>query len=213
MPDMDKILHWETETNNQVDTIDAIMEDLNKIFGDYMSGPYVSWEISYNVLRAGINTNIERYQKLIEVYNARIVYLAQFYDNALKTSTIVTENYEKLEECTELIRNELKDMVKKLCSFTTLEMDYYDKLLSAWSKSESKSESESESTFHEDYKAYRARLQLIHREDQIKLFYSNLTVMNSTIGHMMNKQLSMLRNKENIAEITKLWTKESRYSY
>jgi hypothetical protein len=178
------------------------------------------WETCYGRLLKCIRDNTFTVETLLQIYNERFQHLAIYYDQATKLSTLVNENYEKLEECVEVARTEICDLLKKLCSFTTLEMDYYEKLLGVWNDgsdhnptSNSNPSYKHAHVFYKDYEHYRVRLNQIHRYDQVRLFGDAVSALLSTLMHIVTKFHSILDNDDNISEIKKLWTKEDRFRY
>lgn len=194
-----------------------VRNDIYKQITEYLQTWCIgNWVEHYRQLYECIDSQTTILSSLSTLYGQRTIYLAAYYDKAVKSSTLVNENYEKLEECVEVIRTELQEIVKKLCSFTTLEMDRYDKLLMVWNEHSGTSHGVHAvhgATFYRDYEDYRERLNRIHRYDQVKLFSYNVCSMIDTLVHITTKMYSILHNRDNISEISKLWQDDSRFQY
>jgi hypothetical protein len=195
---------------DEIESLTGIQSQVNDAIKVYLTGED-EWQDSYNNLLQCIHNQTDVLRVLLDTYSDRFVHLATHYDKSTKASTVVSENDEKLEECVEVTRTEMRELMKHLCGFTTLEMDYYDKLLSVWKQGSHSNLHPS--TFNADYLAYRLRLRQIHRSDQVRLFGSSISSMISTIIHVITKLTSILNNRDNISEITKLWGENSAYQY
>lgn len=190
---MDEILGWKDQIGQEIGMLTEAQVQISESISVYLT------DLKYEPLLASIREITVKLDTLHCTYGKRFVHLAHFYDKATKISTLVNENYEKLEECVEVTRTELKELIKKLCSFSTLEMDYYDKLLNI--------RRDSGSTFQQDYEQYRMRLDQIHRYDQVQLFGNTVSSMIYTVIHILTKLISILDNSENMNEIEQLWSK------
>jgi len=193
-----------------------VRDDINKQIAEYLqTWCKDNWVEHYSRLYDCIDSQTTILSSLSGLYGQRTIYLAGYYDKAVKSSTLVNENYEKLEECVEVIRTELREIIKKLCSFTTLEMDRYDKLLMVWNEHSGSHgvHATHGAAFYRDYEDYREQLNRIHRYDQVRLFGHNVCSMIDTLVHITTKMYSILHNRDNICEISKLWQDDSRFQY
>lgn len=211
MNNTSQILDWSAQIQSELSIMVKVRNDINKQVTEYLQ----TWRTDncvehYGQLYNCIDSQTTILSSLSTLYGQRTIYLAAYYDKAVKSSTLVNENYEKLEECVEVIRTELREIIKKLCSFTTLEMDRYDKLLMVWNEHTGTSHG---AAFYRDYEDYREQLNRIHRYDQVKLFGHNVCSMIDTLVHITTKMYSILHNKDNIVEISKLWQDNSRFQY
>jgi hypothetical protein len=201
---MEVILEWANQSKGELNSFHEIRASLNnKIIG--LTAPDAMGTNSRDLVSV-LRSEINDLENILNTYNERILIVTRLYDRANKESTLVSENYEKMEECIETIRSEIKDLTKKLYSLSTLEMDYYDKLLMVYEKDGCEQ-------YKQDYDEYRNNLGMIHRRDQYYVF--KLTVDNMIIGTMslICKFISIMENKDNTNEISKLWGDDRHRSY
>ena len=72
-----------------------------------------------------VQEEIHILDNILNQYNDKLLLLNSYYDKAHKLSTLVLDNFEKVEECLEAIRSDLKDVIKKIYSFSTLDMNSF----------------------------------------------------------------------------------------
>ena len=200
---MSNISNWEASATQELTAIEDIRLDLTSKINDLLNN--FTTEAHSTVLQ-NLREHIVSLGSIMEVYNQRSLLLASYFDKAHKTSTLVLDNFEKMEECVEIAKNEMKDIMKKLCSFSTLEMDYHEKLLEGHSESETDS-------FKKDYENYRKALNQVHRNDQIRIFSVCTSDMLITVQQVINKFVSILSNPDNMNEVKKLWEKQYNHLY
>lgn len=132
-----------------------------------------------------------RLEDLIEAQHVRANTLAVYYDMAQKEQGSVLDIYEKLEECIEILRSELKDVTKKMYSFSTLEMEYYEKLLQVYDSSNTE-----DPKFKRDYDDMRTTLDRIYRNDQYYIAVLQLDTMFASIDNTQHKFVAILDSNE-----------------
>lgn len=193
-------------TNTKV----AIHDKLTNFLKDTVSPGNWTWIKKHAELITELSVESRTIEDILSVNNERSTVISAFYDKAHKESTLVCDNYEKMEECIEVIRTELKDILKKLYSLNTLEMDYYEKLLSVYEPVPAKDPSD---RYTVDYEEYRDALGTIHRRDQYQIFRLNIDNMMISVSNIIHKFISVLDNKDNMNEIRKLWMAHQDYGY
>ena len=196
---MSDVINWKESATQECSSIEEIRLDLMSKINNLLSSDFTT-ENHAEVLN-NLRTHIASLTGIMEIYNHRSILLASYFDKAHKTSTLVLDNFEKLEECVEVAKSEMKDIIKKLSSFSTLEMDYHEKLLEGWSANQS-------DDCKKDYDNYRKALNQVHRNDQIRIFSVCASDMLITLQQVINKFISVLSNSDNINEIKKLWEKQ-----
>lgn len=202
-------MSWKAELKNEMSVLDGIQTKITTVVQDYLESvtSICKFQDTYQQLVDNIRSQTSVLEIILGAYNRRIVHLATHYDKATKTSTLVNENYDKIEECVDITRTELRDILKKMYSFTTLEMDYYDKLLSVWDGGVCSGPMAT--VFHQDYEQYRHRLEQSHRYDQIRFFATNVGTAIHTAIHIIAKLYSILDNDSNLEQVQKLWEENS----
>ena len=199
---MSEIKEWKEQINNDVALLTELNQQLTNqldvLLGNFNADNYDKVTNEFK------SCNIVLEQLLMS-YHTRSILLSKYFDKANKLSTLVLDNYDKMEECLELTKNEIKELVKKVCSFSTLEMDYYEKLLNGWKQSK-----DNEQDFKNNYEHYKHALNRVHRLDQIQIYKISLTDVIVSLIQVLNKFISVLNNKDNINEICKLWEETPR---
>lgn len=154
-------------------------------------------------------------EQLCQVYSHRSVLLSSYFDSAQKASTLVAGNYEKLEECIDTMRSDVRDLLKKLYSYTTLEMDYCGKVMDSIEKAHACTAMcvstslgltcELKTASVKACVQYKDILDKIYHHDQIHIFRMTVNDMVTDILTVLQKFKTILSNRDNIDEIKKLW--------
>lgn len=150
-----------------------------------------SWTCRHRLFMESLHKLAEQLERFIELQHERANDLAVFYDVAQKEQGTVIDIYDKLEECVEILRTELKDIVKKLYAFATLEMEYYEKLLQAYDPGNME-----DARHLMDYDDLRTTLNGIYRHDQYFIVLLQMDTSFATIDNTLHKFIAILESND-----------------
>lgn len=192
IPQWKETLKDEHKTVNDIH--ESICNGIRKFAAESLSDPPKpgAWVDRHRAFIKSLHDLAGQLETLIEAQHVRANTLAVFYDVAQKEQGSVLDVYEKLEECTEILRSEAKDVTKKLYSFSTLEMEYYEKLLQVYDTAKHEDE-----TYATDYADMRVTLNGIYRHDQYHIVILQLETIFASIDNTFHKFVAILQSNQN----------------
>jgi hypothetical protein len=203
---MNTISNWSNNLVKEIKVLENIQQQIKtKIDAFVTDSQTVSpdeWMSKHELFLVSLHQETKELAFMLDTQHNRSIVISKLYDNAQKESTLVLDNYDKMEECVELLRSELKNIIKKIYSISTLELEYHEKLFSACTKLGTVVRHE----YNQDYDDFRKILKFIYRHEQYIIFQLNIDAMLFTAINIIHKFISIIDNKANMSEINKLWT-------